>query len=104
MSWSTCDRSSPLEWPCFGGPVNWVDVKPLKRVTTVGALRKAVDVSAETGTIWLFVPRTYNRPTSLGDWRYSWAAFACTRYVLPNRLKSLMYSEERNACSVANRS
>src|SRR6185437_6650680 len=51
MSWSTSDNNSPLECPAFGGPVNCADVKPLKRETTVGALRKLVDVSAETGTI-----------------------------------------------------
>jgi hypothetical protein len=31
--------------------VNCVDVNPLNRVTTVGALRNDVDVSADTGTI-----------------------------------------------------
>ena len=44
--------------PGLGEPVNCADVKPLKREITVGALRKLVVVSAETGTIWLLLPRT----------------------------------------------
>src|SRR2546426_846470 len=35
-------------------------------------------------------PRTYSRPMSSGLWRYLGCASACTRYVLPYRLKSLM--------------
>jgi len=45
---------------------------------TVGALRKLVVVNADTGIICSSRPRTYSRPMSLGDCRYSSAAFACT--------------------------
>src|SRR5215831_19329573 len=55
---STWCSSSPVLCPGFGVPVNCADVNPLKRGTTVGALRKLIVVTAETGTIVLFAPRT----------------------------------------------
>src|ERR1019366_6055060 len=101
---STSLSSSPELRPGFGAPVNCADVKPLKRCSTVGALRYDCVVSAESGIMAPPFPRTYSRPMSSGFCRNCSCASACTRYVLPNRLKSLMYSAERKACIVPKRS
>ena len=76
--------------PGLGVPVNCAEVNPLNRGTTVGALRKLVVVTAETGTIVLFVPRTYSLPMSLGVWRNCCCASRLHAVRLAGRLKSLM--------------
>src|SRR5215831_19524685 len=63
---STWCSNSPVLWPALGVPVNCADVNPLNLGTTVGALRKLIVVTAETGTIVLFAPRTYSLPMSAG--------------------------------------
>ena len=76
---SSCSIISPLLRPGFGAPVSSAEVKPLNRLTSVGAARNSVRVRADSGIMARFAPRTYNRPMSAGVWRNGASASGCTR-------------------------